>query len=187
MAKIRAFVALPSSPELKSQLSILRDQLIEEKGDVKWDTPDEYHITLKFLGDVDLSKLSEMEDSLRFASSSVNPFSLVYSSVGAFPDLVHPKIIWAGAVLNESLVLLQSQIERAFERLGFPAERRSFHPHITLGRVKGPGNQNRLTARVKSSILDPITEPCREILLIKSDLRPSGSVYTTLNSFPLKA
>ncbi len=187
MIKIRAFVALPSSSELNSRLSSLQHQLMEEKADVKWDTPDKFHITLKFLGNVDPSKLAELTDSLATASSLVAEFSLVYASIGAFPDMIHPKIIWAGTDLNQSLIVLQRQIDLTCERLGFPREPRGFHPHITLGRVKGSTNLNRLTARVKSSILDPITIHCSEILLIRSDLHPAGSVYTTLNSFPLKA
>ncbi len=185
--KIRAFIALPSSPELASSLRRLQQRLIEDQADVKWDSPEKFHITLKFLGDVASDTLAELQSSLGTATSALPSFPLVYSSVGAFPDLIHPKVIWAGAVPNESLIALQRRVELACEQVGFVRESRPFHPHITLGRVKGTRNHNRLTATVKSITLEPITTHCPEILLIRSDLRPAGSVYTTLKSFPLKA
>jgi 2'-5' RNA ligase len=187
MAKIRSFIALPSSAELNSRLTEVQRELMEEHANAKWDTPDKFHITLKFLGDVDSADITELADSLSIAASALPSFQLVYSSIGAFPDLVHPKVIWAGAELNEPLVTLQREIDSVCERLGFPRETRAFHPHITLGRVKGSVNLNRLTARVKSSTLQPTTTHCSEILLIRSDLHPTGSVYTTLKTFPLKA
>ena len=187
MTGIRSFIALPSSPELQTRLSILQQNLMEEKAAVKWDTPDKFHITLKFLGNVDPEKLPQLTDALAKAVSPLAPFPLVYSTVGAFPDLIHPKVIWAGAEPNEALASLQRLVDNVCEQLGFPKETRSFHPHITLGRVKGSANLNRLTGRVKSSTLEPTRTHCSEILLIRSDLRPTGSVYTTLNSFPLKA
>ncbi len=187
MAKIRSFIALPSSVELNARLTEIQQQLMEERASVKWDTPDKFHITMKFLGDVDTEDLTELADALTVAASAQPAFSLVYDSIGAFPDLVHPKVIWAGAGANDALASLQREIETVCERLGYPRETRSFHPHITLGRVKGSANLNRLTARVKSITFVPTTAHCPEILLIRSDLRPTGSVYTTLKAFPLKA
>ncbi len=187
MPGIRSFIALPSSSELNARLTELQRQFREEQANVKWDTPDKFHITLKFLGDVDAADIPRLEDALSVAVSGVSTFQLVYDSLGGFPDLIHPNVIWAGARTNDSLTTLHRAIESACEQLGFPRESRAFHPHITLGRVKGPTNLNRLTARVKSSTLDPTTTSCPEILLIRSDLRPAGSVYTTLKIFPLNA
>ena len=187
MSAIRTFIALPSSPELKNALRKLQTSLIQEKADLKWDTPDKFHITVKFLGNVDLDRITELSDSLTTVTSRMTAFRLVYNAVGAFPDLVHPKVIWAGAEMNETLTSLHHGIELACARLGFPTDTRAFHPHITLGRVKGLTNLARLTAKVNSISFEPTETACSEVLLIKSELRPTGSVYTTLNSFPLKA
>jgi len=112
---------------------------------------------------------------------------LVYDSLGAFPDLIHPRVLWVGARGNDVLTSLQRNIEVTCSRFGFPIETRGFHPHITLGRVKGSRNLARLTAKVKSITFVPSETACFEVLLMKSDLQPTGSVYTTLKSFPLKA
>ncbi len=187
MTAIRSFIALPSSSELKKAIQEIQTRLIEERAEVKWDTPDKFHITLKFLGDVDPEKLSALAESLATVTSAATAFQLVYTAVGAFPDLVHPRVIWAGARANDALTSLQGQVELTCDRFGFPKETRTFHPHITLGRVKGTTNLAHLTAKVKSITFEPIETGCWEVLLIKSDLRPTGSVYTTLKSFPLKA
>ncbi|HEY6951532.1 MAG TPA: RNA 2',3'-cyclic phosphodiesterase [Bacteroidota bacterium] len=187
MASIRSFIALPSPVELKTVLGGLQQRLMAEKADVKWDSPDKFHITLKFLGNADPGRLDELSESLSAVASGIGAFSLIYSSLGAFPDLVHPRVVWAGAELCEPLSQLQRQVETHCRRLGFQEETRTFHPHITLGRVKGTTNLGRLTAKLKSITFEPLQTNCRDILLIKSDLRPAGSVYTTLKSFPLNA
>lgn len=187
MPSIRSFIALPSSPELNNALQNIQKLLMEERADVKWDGPNKFHITLKFLGKVDDQQLPEILESLTAIAAEATPFPLVYNAIGAFPDFVHPKVIWAGAQVNDAMTFLQREIEDACEKLKFAGETRTFHPHITLGRVKGSNNLARLTARVKSITFEPIETTCAEVLLIKSDLRPTGSVYTTLNSFPLKA
>jgi 2'-5' RNA ligase len=184
---IRSFVALPSSQALRSALHAVQSELKEAQADVKWDSPDKFHITLKFLGNVPPETLSALSDSLARAVPAFESFSLTYDRIGAFPDLVHPRVLWVGAQSSEALVLLQMEVERVCEQFKFAREPRDFHPHITLGRVKGSGNLARLTARAKSITFESVTTDCSEVLLIQSDLRATGSVYTTLKSFPLKA
>ncbi len=184
---IRSFLALPSSEPLKRVVQDLQSELREEQADVKWDSADKFHITLKFLGNVSSATLSKLSDALTRAIPAIQSFPLTYDRVGGFPDLVHPRVVWVGAQTNEVLTALQKEVERLCEQFGFVREARTFHPHITLGRVKGSRNLARLTARAKSITFEPITTDCSEVLLIKSDLRATGSVYTTLKSFPLKA
>jgi 2'-5' RNA ligase len=186
MNALRSFIALPSSLDLRRSLQEIQAHLIEERADVKWDSPDKFHITLKFLGNAGTDQLTALAESLAIATSAASAFQLVYSAIGAFPDLIHPKVIWAGAESNVALTSLQKEVELVCDRFGFPKETRAFHPHITLGRVKGSTNLTRLTAKVKSITFEPIVTDCSEVLLMKSDLQPTGSVYTTLNSFPLK-
>ncbi len=187
MSAIRPFLALLSSQALKHPFREIQKRMIEENAAVKWDTPDKFHITLKFLGNVDLGKVTELSESLAAVTSQTVSFQLLYNILGAFPDLVHPKVIWVGAQMNNVLSSLQHAIELACAGLGFPTDTRAFHPHITLGRVKGSPNLARLTAKIKSITFEPIETGCSEVLLIKSNLQPTGSVYTTLKSFPLKA
>lgn len=187
MPSFRLFVALSSSDQLRKALHMLQQTLRNENADVKWDDPGKFHNTLKFLGNVLAAKLPEVTETLVRVTAEASTFSLTYNTIGAFPDTIHPRVIWVGAPANDVLTSLVRRIELACERLGFLRETRVYHPHITLGRVKGPTNLARLTARVKSLTFDPIETTCTEVLLVKSDLYPTGSVYTILNSFPLNA
>jgi 2'-5' RNA ligase len=81
---------------------------------------------------------------------------------------------------------LQSAIEKTCIDFGFQKEERAFHPHITFGRVKGIRNLARLTDAIKTITFEPMQSRCSEVLLMKSDLRPSGSIYTILKSIPLQ-
>jgi 2'-5' RNA ligase len=95
-------------------------------------------------------------------------------------------VVWIGTASNQDVLDLQLKIEQVCMEFGFPKEDRSFHPHITLGRVKGTRSLVRLTEAIKTITFEPIQSQCSEVLLMKSDLRAGGSVYTILKSFSLQ-
>jgi 2'-5' RNA ligase len=95
-------------------------------------------------------------------------------------------VIWIGIKSNQVVLDLQSGVERVCSEFGFQKEERAFHPHITFGRVKGTHNLARLTEAIKTITFEPMQSRCSELLLMKSDLQPSGSIYTILKSFPLQ-
>jgi 2'-5' RNA ligase len=111
--------------------------------------------------------------------------TISYESLGAFPNLHNPRVVWIGIKTNQTVLDLQAETARVCAEFGFPKEDRVFHPHITLGRVKETRNLVRLTDAIKTITFEPIETFCSEILLMKSELHPSGSLYTILKSFPL--
>lgn len=185
MASLRCFIALPTSPETKNSISAIQKTLTETNADVRWETPDKFHITLKFLGNCEPSKLSLLTSQLELLPRNVSSLRVSYNKVGAFPTEQRPRVVWIGAELDETLMRLQNDVETLCERLGFERENRAFHPHITLGRVKGTKNMGRLTETLKSLTLEPIQAVCTHFDLIRSDLKPG--VYTVLRSFPFQA
>ncbi|HLF20667.1 MAG TPA: RNA 2',3'-cyclic phosphodiesterase [Bacteroidota bacterium] len=187
MPSLRCFIALPTSPDVKDAISAIQQKLIETSADVRWETSDKFHITLKFLGNCEPSKLSLLTAQLELLPRNVSSLRVIYNKVGAFPTEQRPRVVWIGAEPEESLMRLQHDVETLCERFGFERENRQFHPHITLGRVKGTKNMGRLTETLKSLTLEPIQAHCTHFDLVRSDLKPSGSVYTTLKSFPLHA
>jgi 2'-5' RNA ligase len=96
-----------------------------------------------------------------------------------------PRVVWIGIKSDQTVLDLQSAAGQICAEFGFPMEDRTFHPHITLGRVKETRNVVRLTEAIKTITFEPIEMHCSEIVLMKSELRPSGSIYTMLKSFPL--
>lgn len=157
------------------------------EADVRWESQDKFHITLKFLGNLEPSKIELLIASLTKTISQYDSFDLLYESLGAFPNPHHPRVVWIGAKPSRAVLELQASVERLCADLGFPKENRSFHPHITLGRVKGTRNLARLTEAIKNTTFEPIPSRCAEVVLMKSDLHPRGSSYTILKSIVLQS
>ncbi len=186
MATYRTFIALPTSAEIKDKMALVQSDLKRTQADVKWDATNKFHITLKFLGNVNQDKLENLYHVIGNAVNQQQAFELEYNSVGVFPNMNNPRVIWIGAEPNQKLMDLQSNIQQTCMELGFPKEDRGFHPHVTLGRVRGRKNISHLTEAIKSITFEPIVFFCKELLIMKSDLKPEGSVYTVLKSFQLK-
>ena len=185
MPPIRAFIALPLPEEIRHEFEVIQQQLIESQAEVKWESSDKFHITLKFLGDVDSAKLALLANEVQNSLGSFHKFDLSFLTLGAFPNSVKPRVVWIGTQQNEHVVRLQESVEQVCSSFGFTKEDRPFHAHITLGRVKGDRNLDRLTAKLKSITFKPLIARCTEVHIMRSELRPSGSVYTLLNSIPL--
>lgn len=185
MSMARSFIALPLPSEIQRAIATIQRQLIETQADVRWDASEKFHITLKFLGDVDSSQPSLIAKELQNSIGGLSSFDLSFLSLGAFPNLSRPRVVWIGTQQNEHVQGIQGRVERVCDSFGFALEDRPFHAHVTLGRVKGDRNLDRLTARLKSITFKPLIARCSEVQIMRSELKPTGSVYTLLNSIPL--
>ena len=185
MAPLRTFIALPTSSEAQDGIARVQTSLKATQASVKWESQDKFHITVVFLGNVEPSKLELLSIALTKSVQQFQPFTLSYTSLGAFPNIHAPRIIWIGIQNNPVVLDLQATVQRICGEFGFPKEERAFHPHITLGRMKESRNLGRLTEAIKTITFEPIETRCSDILLMKSELHPSGSLYTMLKSFPL--
>lgn len=181
----RLFVAFPLPPSVQDALNNLRRQLAARLPGpgIKWASPHQYHLTLKFLGDVDQETVPELSAAVEKAGASCSPLQLSTAGLGVFPHPRRPKVIWVGIGGDlDDLARLQARIETALEPW-CPREERPFHPHVTLARIKAP---HRSLSRALSAFLEkgaPIeSQPwsCDAVELIQSDLNPEGSRYTTL-------
>jgi 2'-5' RNA ligase len=184
---LRSFIALPGSDELQSALTSVVRRLAETPSDVRWERDaSKFHITLRFLGNVEPDRLAELGTALAGHVVEVGALDLVYEGLGAFPSVERPRVVWAGVRANDALARLQAIVEQVCRRLEVGApEERPFHPHITIGRVKGAHNLARLTATLKSITLEPVSARATHILLMRSELHPTGSRYTALKTLPL--
>jgi 2'-5' RNA ligase len=185
MPKIRAFIALPLPADIQRELSVIQKLLVESQADVKWDASEKFHITLKFLGDVDSAQPPLIAAELQNSIGGLSRFDLSFTSLGAFPHISRPRVVWIGTQQNEHEQRIQELVERVCVSFGFTKEDRPFHSHVTLGRVKGERNLDRLTAKLKSITFKPLIARCSEVHIMRSELKPTGSVYSLLNSIPL--
>ena len=189
---IRAFAAIQFPTVVKQKidqaLSPLRDSLDEDV--VRWVKPDLYHLTLKFFGDVSDDRLNEISLRLRETATDGMPLCLSVGKFGCFPTIQKPRVLWIGlSDKTKFLAALHGTLESELAAIGFKPEKRQFHPHITIGRVHRRVKKDKI-ARMRNPLqnfaLDSIAEVnVKNITLIRSDLTPSGSVYTLIDEFPL--
>ena len=183
MSTVRLFIALPMPPSVLERLGELSSALRRADADVRWERVEKMHATIKFLGDTAVDRVPTLNGVLdRVASSTPTPATAV-SGIGAFPSLRSPRILWVGLEdTSGTLRTLHQAIEERLAAEGFRREERAFHPHITLGRVRSQRGLARLLAMVESRTLERQPVQLHDVLLVKSELTPHGSVYSTLHA-----
>lgn len=197
MPSVRAFIAIELPPAVLDQVGRLQTRVRQDlpSGLIRWTRPEGIHLTLKFLGDVEQDHLPEIEAALRGACAPHAPFPLQVSGLGCFPTPQRPRVLWVGVQDSSGkLAALQRDVERAIAPLGFPPERRGFHPHLTLGRVKNPRRRGRnapaleaLGAYVERARVRVGQIPVDAVHLMRSELLPSGAVYSALATVQLRS
>ncbi len=154
---------------------------------MSWVAPENFHVTVKFLGSIDDSRVQSVIDALHTAVRGHTPFDLEVGGLGAFPSATRARVLWAGLVGGAApLGALAASIEEALAGLGFPREDRAFSPHITLGRVREPGRAPALAEALGAASgrrFGRVT--VAETALMRSDLSPRGARYTALASVAL--
>lgn len=132
------FFALPIPPAIQEELGKLAEEWQSLNiGRASWYAPADYHITLKFLGNVDPSRQPELIEAALPVAARTAPFTVDLNvAVGAFPNLRQPRVLWAGVKPNERMVALASEIDTVMAALSFARERRAFNAHITLARCR---------------------------------------------------
>jgi 2'-5' RNA ligase len=193
MSLLRAFIAVEIPLEIREAVGKATAPMQKAIGSViRWVPTENMHLTLKFLGDVSPSNVEMLSQMLRAEADMFHCFDLRLSGLGAFPNLKRPRVIYIGIQAPAMLEALQRGIEAASRRLGYESEERGFSPHLTIGRLK---HASRVTAAEQQSIRRALEETRIDLLgtarvdsvhLYKSDLKPTGSVYTRLYSAQLK-
>jgi 2'-5' RNA ligase len=187
MAKIRSFIALDLPDNLKKNLQNLQDKARKHTDCVRWVKPDNIHLTLKFLGAIEESQVEPIARILENMTIGIAPFRLQVKGFGAFPNARNPKVIWVGMDDNQQrVVLFQEKLEETLTAIGFAPEKRTYSPHLTLGRVKesrAKRDIEQLIEKYKNEDLGYFTADT--IVFYQSVLQPSGPVYSSLKTIQL--
>ena len=187
MPSVRTFIAFDTPSPIKNEMRQLQEELKKSHADVKWESIDKFHATIKFLGNVEESMLQQVISITESILRNISKFDVSFQSLGCFPNKKHPRVIWIGSENNDGkLQGIKDMLDKALVSYGFEIEDRAFHPHITLGRVKGLRGLNNLTPMLENLTFEPHKASINEILIMKSTLKPEGSIYSVLKSFKLK-
>ncbi len=186
--KVRAFVAVETPPEIRQAVSRLVKKLEKAGAVVNWVEAENLHLTLKFLGDIDMTDIAEIYMRLKRDLADFSPFEVSVNRVGAFPDLDRARTLWVGVDdVEDSLGQVFDQLETSLASLRFRKEARRFSPHLTIGRVK----DSHVAMDELRALMNEHLEfaggamDVEELVLFSSQLERTGPVYEPLARIPL--
>lgn len=175
----RAFIALEIDEPVKRRVGETMAGLKSHVRGVRWVQAEGLHLTLRFLGESTLPALEELKEALSSAARLCPPCEARVQGMGVFPEHGSPRVLWLGVSLPGTVLALQQACEAAAEAAGFPPEGRPFRSHLTLGRWRDEAPRPRLPA------VDLGVASLDTLVLMRSDLQPTGARYTPLARFPL--
>ena len=199
---IRAFLAIELSPELRAALSAIQQDLtrrleraVDRHVRIGWAQPASMHLTVKFLGDTPEDTLAALRPAIEQVAAGHPAILVPIARIGAFPRLQQPRVLWAGPLESWEqgreavrVQALSQAVEAACQAVGLAPEGRPFSPHVTLARIK-EGERQVGQALAQSGVLDqPVTMgmlSIKRLIMMKSELRPTGPVYSMLWDCPL--
>lgn len=188
---IRLFIALNIPQKIKEEIIQLRNSLINNPFDYKWEPPGKLHLTLKFIGEVDESLLEKIQAEISFIYE-YKAFNCTFDRFGFFYSGNEPRILWLGLNINEKIFELVEMLNEKLVKFGIEKEKKKFKPHFTLMRVRKKLDKNFINSFVRWT---PYGENCKlpdteffadSISLIKSELYSSGSRYTEIKNYKLQ-
>ncbi len=187
--RLRTFIALRLDDAVRSTLrdvaQALQTRLAESK--LRWVPPENLHLTLCFLGDVESARIEELAEKVRQRVASLAPFTCELEDLMLFPSPRRPRVIAVGLGAEHELAQLADAVAQGVRDTGFATEERSFRPHITLARLARPAQRRgALPADALQGIeLPHIEQWVRAVELFRSRLLPTGAVYSSLSRCPL--
>ncbi|HYP27893.1 MAG TPA: RNA 2',3'-cyclic phosphodiesterase [Blastocatellia bacterium] len=183
---IRTFICIEIPESIKERIRGLQQSLRRIDAQASWVKPENIHLTLKFLGDVESTRIERVRDGVERASGSTSRFQVTVGGAGCFPSPKSPRVLWVGlSGMPDELLKLHKQIEDSLAREGFPRDAKKFSPHLTIARLRAPRNASQLAEALIATGFEPGTFEAREVIVMRSDLNPKGSIYTPQAIIPL--
>jgi 2'-5' RNA ligase len=188
MNKIRTFIAVDVSEAVRRRAARLIELLRAGGGEVKWVEPQNMHLTLQFLGDVAQADVPPVCQAVERAVAGFPPCQISLLGAGAFPHPGRPSTIWIGVAEGaKELAAVQRAVQRALKPLGFPPERRAFHPHLTIGRIRraGPAAHGLSQSLREQQSFDAGSTTIDQVVVYASYLDRAGPTYQAMSRITL--
>jgi len=185
---IRSFIAIELPAAVIALLDRVQQELKALGLKARWVRPQNIHLTLKFLGNIDCAAIEEIGRAMAEAAGECAPFTLTVGGIGFFPGIRRPRVVWIGLGGATAVLLnLQGNLADRLAAVGFAKEKRSFKAHLTVGRIRQAVNPNILDQAVQAySDIGNLKFSADRIILFESDLKPSGAVYSHLKLAELR-
>ena len=187
---IRCFVAIELQAGIQKKLDRVQTQLqreLSEETGIKWVKPEQTHLTLKFLGDIDDLAVPDICQAVDRAVEGVEPFEVVFGGLGSFPLGKPARVAWVGITDGvEPLAGLQHAVEEQLAEIGFAPEHRQFNGHLTLGRIRQVRTGHRVREVVEQTKVETVgAQEVAEVKVFQSEPTKSGPRYTVLHHVTL--
>jgi 2'-5' RNA ligase len=179
---MRLFVAIGLPDQVKERLAKVVAQLRTPRADVRWIPTESMHLTLKFLGNVDVRDVGAVDAAVNRVADAARSTRGRLCGLGSFPHLRRPRVLWIGARTGDAaLATLYAALQAELAGIGFPVDRRGFHPHVTLGRARSDERLPELRAVLNElRSVDAGDFPIDALTLFESELRSGGARYNAL-------
>lgn len=185
---MRTFIAIELPEEIRRAIAALQDDLRHARAEVGWTKPENIHLTLKFLGEIEEHSVSQVAQACVETAQAFSSFTLSINGAGAFPNARQPRVLWVGLGDGvEEARRVQARLDERLAAIGFEREARAFHPHLTIGRIKSLKGTQALLARAEAYHLPALSFAARELVFMHSQLHPAGARYTPLAKAPFSA
>ena len=180
----RLFIALKIPRDIREKIITFRNKAKPDYANYKWELIEKIHLTLKFIGDVKENLVEDITKEIRFVEE-YNSFDCRLTQFGFFFKNKKPRILWIGLTLNNNVDDLVERLNEGLEKFSIPSEKKTFNPHLTLKRMNGDEGKEFVESFEHFKVPE-IEFKAGEIVLMKSDLLPSGSKYTEIKNYKLK-
>lgn len=180
---MRLFVALNFTKSEREKVMRATRPVRDADIPIDWIDVDTYHLTLKFLGNVDQKRLDKIKAVVDQVATGTGRFDLVLRGFGAFPTIRKPRVLWIGVDPSPALRCLKQDVEWGMANHGFEKETRAFHPHVTVGRTRGDEGAGvfRGLDAVAGGIRFKAKIPLKWLDLMRSEPTRSGPRYSVVH------
>jgi len=189
MATRRIFAAIDISDDVRAAVTNYIDEQRSKFRDlpIKWEKPEKLHITLKFVAEADERQTAALDAAIRQVAGEHSPFDVAIDGTGAFPNFSNPRVLWLDVGPGaEQMEPIAGGLESICERQGIAGEKRRFHPHLTIGRMRQFRRKALNTGDLLQGQFGPEAFRVERLTLYESSLSPTGSTYTVLSRHDLK-
>lgn len=180
---MRAFIAIELNKEIKNNLARIQTCYRKEYQEIRWVPQQNFHLTLKFLGEINVGDLQDIKSKLTVISSDLRPFAIRLKGAGFFPGSYNPKVFWAGITAEPELFILAEKINSSITQ----GDNKKFSPHITLARFNRKFSRGEeLLSRIKRQVPEgwgAMQVGC--VNLMESILMPGGPIYRKIHKINL--